>query len=287
MITLLSEIFKPKEGMTYQQATLYSREVLQKIILNGLSRGNFFKKAAFHGGTALRILHSLDRYSEDLDFSLFQKDLDFKLERYLSYAESEIGSYGLNVTTKIREPGEGNIRTGNLGCNTREIVMEVGFPEEIIKQIHSGLVTKVKIDVNIDPPEGAHYVKYSMKDPLNYYLCALDLPSLFAGKTAAVLCRGWNNRTKGRDLYDFLWYIQNNTPLNMEYLKSNLVRQNAIGEDENLDISTLREMLRARFESIDYRSAMDDISRFVLDDRIKDDWAPKVFIEASEKLRSE
>ena len=73
----------------------------------------------------------------------------------------------------------------------------------------------------------------------------------------------------------------------MEYLKSNLVRQNAIGEDENLDISTLREMLRARFESIDYRSAMDDISRFVLDDRIKDDWASKVFIEASEKLRSE
>ena len=283
MNTLLGEVFKP-EGMGYRQAMMHSREVLQKIILNGLSRGGFFKKAAFHGGTALRILHSLDRYSEDLDFTLFKKDLDFNLKKYVSYAESEARSYGLGVTTKFREAGEGNIHTGDIRCNTREIVMEIDYPESIIKPIGADFVTRVKIDVNIDPPEGATYSKYSMNEPLNYYLCAMDLPSMFAGKTGAVLCRGWINRIKGRDLYDFLWYIDQGIPLNMRYLRSNLVRQGALGQDDAFDMDVLKKLLRNRFESIDYRSAIDDVSRFIQTESNLDEWGPNLFISSADRI---
>ena len=186
MKNVLNEIFNAN-GVERDEAPLFARQILQKIILNGLSRGGFFKRAAFHGGTALRILYGLERYSEDLDFSLFEPDPDFKLSRYLSYAETEVRSYGLSVAIKVRDGTIGNIKTGDVSCNLREIILEVSFPNELVETLHRDAVVRVKIDVNTEPPKGARYDKFAMNDPLNYYLCALNKPSMFAGKIGAVI----------------------------------------------------------------------------------------------------
>lgn len=274
-------------GVRGRMAPLFAKEVLQKIILNGLSRGQFFKKAAFHGGTALRILHGLGRYSEDLDFTLFERDPDFKLNRYMTYIESEIQSYGLTVSTKVREGTVGNIRTGDVRCNQREIVMNIGFPEGLVRRLHRDAVVKVKIDVNTEPPEGARYEKFAMNDPLNYYLCALDLPSMFAGKIGAVIARQWGNRIKGRDLYDYLWYLDNGIGINMEYMKSNLVRQEIIGIDDEFNLDVLRRILCDRFDKIDYGSAMADVWEFVVDEVPPENWNADLFKATLDRLKEE
>ncbi|MBP5394497.1 MAG: nucleotidyl transferase AbiEii/AbiGii toxin family protein [Candidatus Methanomethylophilaceae archaeon] len=276
MKNLLNEIFKAN-GIERDEAPLFARELLQKIILNGLSRGQFFKRAAFHGGTALRILYDIGRYSEDLDFSLFEPDPDFNLSRYLSYAENEVRSYGLTVTTKVRDVTAGNIRTEDMRCNMREILFNVGFPEDLVESMHRDAVVKVKIDVNTEPPEGARYDKFAMNDPLNYYLCALDRESMFAGKIGAVIARKWGHRVKGRDLFDYLWYLDNEIGINMEYMRSNLVNQQIIRPDDEFNLDVLRSILRERFDAIDYRSAMDDVKGFVIGQRAPDNWNSDLF----------
>ncbi len=281
----LSELF----GTDIRQqnmAILHSREVVQKIVLNGLSRGFFFKKAAFQGGTALRMLYSLGRYSEDLDFVLFEKDPDFRLDRYITFCVDELRSYGLTVRSKVREGKGGSISTGTIGCRTQEVMLEIGFPDDLLNGIHPESVLKVKIDVDTYPPAGARYDRRVMSDPLNYYLCVLDLPTLFAGKISAVLCRGWKNRVKGRDLFDFEWYVGRDVPVNLAYLKSLLVRGGAMSGDEGLDIGKLKLMLGSRFESIDYRSAADDVSRFVAEESELERWGPDHFAALSENLRA-
>lgn len=275
MKNLLSSIFDAN-NVEETEAYSFAREIMQKIILNGLSRGQFFKKAAFHGGTALRILHGINRYSEDLDFTLFENNPDFKLERYLTYAESEIRSYGVTVSTKVRDKVVGNIRTGDVRANCREMAFEVGFPNGLVESLHRDEVIRVKIDVNTSPPEGARYVKYAMREPLNYYLCAMDLPSMFAGKISAVLGRGWVNRVKGRDLYDYLWYTKKGVPINMDYLRSNLVSQGVIQQEDEFTLETLRQLLSDKFEVIKYESALEDIWEYVIE-KPPAGWRPEMF----------
>ena len=284
MKNVLDEIFKAN-GVERDEAPLFAREILQKIILNGLSRGQFFKKAAFHGGTALRILYGIGRYSEDLDFSLFEPNPDFNLRRYLRYAEDEIGSYGLTVTTKVRDVVVGNIRTGDMRCNMREILFNVGFPNDLVESMHRDAVVRVKIDVNTAPLKGARYDKFAMNDPLNYYLCALDRESMFAGKIGAVIARKWGHRVKGRDLFDYLWYLDNEVGINMEYMRSNLVNQEIIGPDDEFNLDVLKSILSDRFDAIDYRSAMEDVRGFVIGQRAPDDWNSDLFKATLGKLK--
>ncbi len=286
MRNILGDMFDAS-GVRGRMAPLFAKEVLQKIILNGLSRGQFFKKAAFHGGTALRILHGLGRYSEDLDFTLFERDPDFKLNRYMTYVESEIRSYGLTVSTKVREGMVGNIRTGDVRCNRREILMNIGFPDGLVRELQRDAVVRVKIDVNVEPPEGARYEKFVMHDPLNYYLCALDLPSMFAGKIGAVITRQWGNRIKGRDLYDYLWYLDNGIGINMEYMRSNLVRQEIIGIDDEFNLDVLRGILADRFDKIDYGSAMADVWEYVVDEVPPENWNADLFKATLDRLKEE
>lgn len=79
------------------------KEVIQEIVLSGLARGNFFEDAAFYGGTALRIFYNLDRFSEDLDFALLNKNINFDLSEYFNYIEKELNAYGLNLEIKTKE----------------------------------------------------------------------------------------------------------------------------------------------------------------------------------------
>ena len=201
------------------------KEIIQEIILSGLSRSGFFKEAAFYGGTALRIFYGLDRFSEDLDFALISQNKDFDLSKYFSFIEKEINAYGLNMKISAKEKNiDSNITSAFLKGNTLEHILKF-FPSEektqyniLLKQI------KIKFEVDINPPDGATYEdKYKLL-PSPHQIKLYDKESLLAGKIHAILCRNWNFRIKGRDLYDYVFFLANNIRVNMILIKNKLIK---------------------------------------------------------------
>ena len=184
------------------------KEIIQEIILCALSRTDFFKHAAFYGGTALRIFYGLDRFSEDLDFSLKTPDNSFDLSSYLPVLENEVRSYGLNlkVESKVKTK-ESFVQSAFVKGNTREQLL-LFYPDDSISSlVPVNEIVKIKFEVDTNPPPFACFEKQYRLLPIPYEVQLYDAPSLFAGKIHAVLCRGWKSRIKGRDLYDFVFYV--------------------------------------------------------------------------------
>lgn len=176
---------------------------MQETVLCGLSRGGFFRKAAFYGGTALRIFYGLDRFSKDLDFSLMSSDLDFDLSAYFPALEKEVASYGLRLTISEKEKRmDSNIRSAFLKGNTKEHILHFLAGDRLSQNIADNESIKIKFKVDINPPDGATYERKYRLAPTPYKVNLFDMPSLFAGKVHAVICRAWKTKVKGRDLYD-------------------------------------------------------------------------------------
>ena len=180
------------------------KEIIQEIVLSGLSRGNFFNEVAFYGGTALRIFYKLDRFSEDLDFALIFPNKKFDLSKYFIYIEKELKSYGLNLEISTKQKNKNsNITSAFLKGNTLEHILKF-FPNEKNNKYSSLLKNiKIKFEVDINPPSGAEYEEKYKLLPSPHQIKIYDKESLLAGKIHAILCRGWKTRVKGRDLYDF------------------------------------------------------------------------------------
>ena len=181
------------------------KEIIQEIALSGLSHTDFFQKAAFYGGTCLRIFYGLNRFSEDLDFALLNKDPTFKLEPYLPYLKKEFSSYGLDIDVETKNK-DTNIQSGFLKGNTLMLMMTIFANNEEIKKVVSNQKIKIKLEIDIDNPSGgdAEY-KYKML-PSPYEVLVFDEPTLFAGKLHAIICREYSHNVKGRDYYDYLFY---------------------------------------------------------------------------------
>ncbi|MDO5861699.1 MAG: nucleotidyl transferase AbiEii/AbiGii toxin family protein [Thermoplasmata archaeon] len=262
-------------------------QAVQEIALYSLSRTDFFDHSAFIGGTALRIFHGLDRFSEDLDFALVEPDPDFDMGVYLPTIEEYAASFGLRVEAKEkRKASETGIESSMIRGNTREMLV-LFYPEDSrTKQIPYNDVVKVKMEVNIDPPEGAAFEKKMALLPYPYAVQLYDYPSLFAGKLNAVLSRGWKNRTKGRDLYDFVHYIKHDVPVNMGYLASSLVKKGFVETSDGMDLDEVRSMLVKRFGEIDYEAAKLDVIPFANDPRSYESWCPELFIQLTDSLRA-
>ena len=261
-----------------------ARQYMQEIALSGLYRSGFFGYAAFQGGTSLRIFHELDRFSEDLDFCVVKEGHKVELERISGYLKDEIESFGLSFTIQIRDKEDGNICGFRIKGNTLDMLEVMGFPERIMKAIHPKAMTDVKIDIDKETPGGFGIEHFYKTYPFHYGATLLDFPSLFAGKTSAVITRHWRNRVKGRDLYDFEWYIGKGVPVNMRFLESNLMREGLV-DQSGLDRDALLKILEDRFNTIDYQSALQDVSMFIPDDRIPADWNPEHFIDLSKRLK--
>lgn len=261
------------------------RELVQEAILCGLGRGRFFDVAAFHGGTSLRIFHGLGRFSEDLDFCLLNPSKELELDRYRTYVEHELQALGLDMEV-ITQSNDGPrpISGGKVKGNMRDIMRVCGFEEETVHRMNPGTKLYIKFDIDTDTPQGFGIEHVYRTYPFCYPATLLDLPSLFAGKVGAVLTRQYHNRVKGRDLYDFQWYIENGARLNIDYLRSNLLRSDFISRNDPFDRDAIIRMLRERFETLDFQSAIDDVSRFVKDDSQLHDWTPEYFIGLSNKL---
>ena len=147
----------------YQIENIYDqkntmKEIMQEIVLCGLSRAGFFQKAAFYGGTALRIFYGLDRFSEDLDFSLVTADPDFDLTVYFPVLEKEVRAFGLHVTIQEKEKTkESNIRSAFLKGNTKEHLLLFYADENLAGSVARSEVVKIKFKVDINPPEYAGF----------------------------------------------------------------------------------------------------------------------------------
>lgn len=278
MSTAIEQMLKVYHPENIYEQKNAMREVMQEIVLCGLSRAGFFKKAAFYGGTALRIFYGLDRFSEDLDFSLETSDFDFDLDSYFPVLEKEVRSFGLNVTIQEKQKkGNSNIRSAFLKGNTKEHLLLFYRDEKLTDNVPTNEVIKIKFEIDIDPPAFASFEHKYRLLPAPYEVNMYDMPSLFAGKIHAVLCRAWQSRIKGRDLYDYVFYLSRGAAVNLPHLRARLIDSGYIAESDKCQLNDVKEMLCNRFDSIDYGQAKLDALPFVRDAANLDVWNADFF----------
>ena len=282
MQQVLEQMLRAYEPQTSADKKNAIKEIIQEIVLCGLSRAGFFKHAAFYGGTALRIFYGLDRFSEDLDFSLMAPE-SFDLGEYLPTLEKEVCSYGLNFKTEERvKTAESAIQSAFLKGNTKEHILLFYADERLAQSITPSELIKIKFEIDTNPPPFASFEHKYRLLPSPYEIC--DAPSLFAWKIHAVLCRAWKNRIKGRDLYDYVFYLSMNTPVNLKHLVARLRQSNFLATEEPLDIGKLKDLLHARFATIDYAQAKQDVLPFIKEPGKLTVWSQDFFDQITESL---
>lgn len=281
--TLFNEYNKSKVS---EQTKL--REILQQTALLGLERCGFFEKAAFYGGTALRILYGLDRFSEDLDFTLLKADKNFDFTPFLEGMQKELSAFGFNmeITTKVKSI-ETSIISAFMKINTIELYLAIEEEKKAQNTNHNEKV-QIKLEIDIDPPKYPFRVEnHLVLNPTTFYVLTLDKRDLFAGKMSAILYRAWKGRVKGRDWYDLIWYIQNKTPLSLAYLEACMKQSGHLEMNDHLDRTRLLDLLNAKIESIDWESAKLDMRSFIADPQKLDIWSPHFFLALVKHLQTE
>ena len=243
------------------------REVMQEVALAGLYRGGFFEKAAFYGGTCLRIFYGLPRFSEDLDFSLLTPDADFSLEPYFSAVKDEFSALGLDVDISAKKKTvRSGIESAFLKGDTRQFSLAV----------HAERSVKIKFEVDTLPPLGFATEEKLLLQPFSFYVKCFSLPDLFAGKMHALLYRNWKSRVKGRDWFDFEWYIRNGIPMNLSHFIIRATQSRHL-HNERLTMQEFSQLLERRIDMLDVSSAANDVSRFVRDAGSLNIWSQEYF----------
>ncbi|MDN5088531.1 nucleotidyl transferase AbiEii/AbiGii toxin family protein [Aliarcobacter butzleri] len=268
------------------------REILQEIVLLGLYDAGFFKFAAFYGGTALRILHNLPRFSEDLDFSLLEVNPSFDLKPFQNSIIDTLKSFGFDITIEIKEKSSNSaIASAFVKGNTIEHLLNINTPKNITNKIHKDQTVKIKLEVDTNPPLDFQTQNIIRLTPRPFSINTFILPSLYAGKIHAILCRAWSTRPKGRDWYDLIWYIANNVELDSTHLKSRLsqnckyLESNDIKIPENFTKENVKQLLLQRLETLDIEKAKNDIQPFIKDIKEIELWSKEFFITLIENIR--
>ncbi len=252
------------------------REVLQQIALLGLERHGFFERSAFYGGTALRILFGLDRFSEDMDFTLLKPDANFQFTPYLEGMCQELRSFGLEVELSQKaKPIETAISSAFLKTNTLKLYLSLG-EEGKARQVNHNAKIHIKLEVDTDPPLHFRVENRLLVQPVSFHVLTLHPSDLFAGKMHAVLYRAWQKRVKGRDWYDLIWYIQNKIPLSLAHLNER-VRHTDPSLTAPLNRETLLQKLNDKISQIDWTHAKEDVKPFILDLKVLDIWSANFF----------
>ena len=282
MVTSIEQIIKSYNPSTIDETNAIVREVVQSIILVGLSRSGFFTKASFYGGTALRIFYGLNRYSEDLDFTLNDVDPNFSIEPYINKIKEVALSYGLDleIVTKIKTP----IERAFAKLNTYHTFISLKLNDSFVSSLHKDEVLKVKFEIDCHPSLGFNTESKWLDIPEFAQIVVLDEPSLFAGKLHAILCRNYKNTVKGRDYYDFLFYIQKRVKPNLSYLRNKLVETGKISKSESFDICVLRNMLKEQFKNVDFSQVKTDAARFVFKNEDLSFYTKELFIQMVDRI---
>jgi predicted nucleotidyltransferase component of viral defense system len=283
MIKEWIEEYKPQNEEEILSAL---REIMQEITLAGLSRTDFFEKAAFYGGTALRISYGLDRYSEDLDFSLLKPDSDFSIERYFKAILDEFRSLGHTVS--IKEKKKTNQTAIDSAFLKAETIWQEIILEDIIKEtgVRSNRTLKIKIEVDRQPSLNFKTEEKLLLRPFSFYLKCFTKSSLFAGKMHALLFRKWKNRVKGRDWYDLEWYIKKGIPLDVNHFLTRAKDSND-WQDDSISNEQIIELLDTKIKTVSFSSIKEDVVRFIPNDDIIKIWSHEYFKDLIEKIRFE
>ena len=240
------------------------REILQEIALLGLWRSKFFEHGAFYGGSALRILYGLDRYSEDLDFSLLKRNDDFDFNRFLMPLQKELKAFGFDVTIEQKKKKvKTQIESAFLKTNTFTQMLLISSDKSIVKGIHPKQMLKIKLEVDTLPPPGFETEIKFLLHPVSFPVKVFTLPNLFAGKMHAILCRKWEKRIKGRDWYDLVWYIKNHPELNTHHLELRMKDSGHLPSNEKLTEEKCIQLLTEKINSLNFANAKKDVEKFV------------------------
>ena len=247
-------------------------EVMQQVVLSGLNRGGFFKEAAFYGGTCLRIFHGLNRFSEDMDFSLLKKNTDFSLETYFPAIIEECKMLGREVIITRKDKSHfGKEESAFLKDNTD--VYNIAF------QTDKSL--KIKIEVDTQPPLEFATEQRLLLQPHSFMTRCFALPDLYAGKMHALVYRQWKSRIKGRDWYDFEWYVRNRVPLDFKHLQMRAAEFNGIELTQEKFLETLREKLA----TADIEQVKQDVRPFLRNAEDLEIWSNDYFLQLATMIR--
>lgn len=281
MIKEWLEEYKPKN---HDEAENALREIMQEIALAGLGRSGFFEKAAFYGGTALRIFYGVKRFSEDLDFSLLEVNPDFQLQPYLDGMLNEFNALGINVTIKEKvKSRQTAIDSAFLkpGTEWKELMLKGIIPQE---KIGIRPEIKIKLEVDTNPPLGFTTEEKLLLRPFSFYTKCFTAPDLFAGKMHALLFRKWKGRIKGRDWFDMEWFIKSNIPLHLEHFIIRSVQSGAWNK-ESMTREEFTQLLIDKIAQVSMDDIKEDIVRFIPDDKLLEIWSRDYFKELAKRIR--
>ncbi len=262
------------------------REIMQEIALLGLWRSKFFEKAAFYGGTALRILYGLDRFSEDLDFSLLSPMIGFDLDKYSTALEKELRAFGFDVRMEKRNKAiAGPVQSAFLKANTLNELLVITTDESIVREVPRGQILKIKLEVDTNPPGGFDTESKFLLQPIPFAVRTYTLPDLFAGKMHAVLCRQWKNRVKGRDWYDLVWYVANKPELHLSHLEQRMRQSGHWSDNHTLDEGLFRRLLSEKIDTLDLDQARNEVEPFVKHPEALAIWSREFFHDVGARIQ--
>ncbi len=269
---LFNQMLSAYDLTTEQQKLNATFEVNQQIILAGLYNGGFFNEAAFYGGTCLRIFHGLQRFSEDMDFSLLAPNDKFDFTYFFQPIIDQFALVGRNIEIKKKDKKNfSKVESAFLKDNTD--VYDITFQTE--KSV------KIKIEVDTQPPLKFDTEQRLLLLPQSFMVRCFTLPDLFAGKMHALVYRTWKNRVKGRDWYDFEWYIRHNIPLNFTHLQERALQFN----HEEITKESFLERLNERLATSDINQVKADVLPFVRNPKELNIWSNDYFIELAKLLK--
>jgi predicted nucleotidyltransferase component of viral defense system len=276
-ISIFSQMLSRYQIATKDDLTNATHEVMQQITLAGLYRSGFFDRAAFYGGTCLRIFYGLQRFSEDMDFSLLQPDKNFALENCFESIVAEFKALGKEIViTKKAKTTPTNVESAFLKENTQ--IYDLQFTTE--KRI------KIKIEVDTQPPLDFSTEYKLLLLPFSFMTRCYSLSDLYAGKMHAVLFRNWQNRVKGRDWYDFEFYVRKNIALNFIHLQKRAEQINSLTE-KNFSLEIFKQMLKERIEKTNIEAVKNDVRPFLKNPQDMEIWSTEYFLQLADMIRFE
>jgi len=274
----LRQFYQPKNEQEEQNAL---KEITQEITLCALSRVGFFKEASFQGGTCLRILYGLNRFSEDLDFSLNQAKPSFRWSYYLNIIKEDLETYGYQIDIQDRSRIQNTVKVGLLKDDSIAHLLLLkhnsSSPHKLIK---------IKLEIDSNPPQGAEREQKYIDFPFTTPIIAENLPSLFAGKSHALLCRKWE---KGRDWYDFIWYVSRKIKMNYHFLEKSLIQMGPwANQSLSVDKNWFIQNLKQKIISTDWDAQKKDVQRFLkqTEQNSLNMWSREFFLNRLDVLES-
>ena len=272
MNSIYEDMLSAYDLSTEQRKRNAHYEIAQQVALSGLSRGGFFDEAAFYGGTCLRMFYGMQRFSEDMDFTLLKADREFDFTRFFQPIIDEFAFIGRKVEIRRKEKKSfSRVESAFLKDNTD--VYDITF--------QTARSIKIKLEVDINPPMKFQTEYKLLMQPRSFMTRCLSLPDLFAGKMHALVFRAWKSRVKGRDWYDMEWYVRRGVPLNYGHLRERIREFSGV----DMTWTEFKRALTDRLATADIRRVKDDVAPFVTNPHELDIWSNEYFLHVAEMMR--